>query len=132
MPKNTYIFTTVLLILGIIWIISGPTLGDRGAGGASEASATLNESGEQVVNIFARGGFSPKSVSATQGVATILNVETKGTYDCSSVLSIPKLDYYQNLKPTGIETIAIPAEKATGTIDVLCGMGMYRSEIIFK
>ncbi len=90
------------------------------------------ENGIQIIDMTAKGGFSPSSITAKAGVPTELRVATNGTYDCSSTLVIPSLSYQKTLKPTGTETITISSEKATGTLNGTCGMGMYKFQIAFK
>jgi len=61
-----------------------------------------------------------------------LKISTNGTYDCSSSLVIPSLNYRKFLQPTGVEEITIPKDKAIGKLRGLCGMGMYSFEIRFQ
>lgn len=93
--------------------------------------ATVEE-GRQFIDISARGGYFPRVVVAKAGVPTTLRVTTKGTFDCSSSLVIPKLSYRKFLPASGTEDIEIPAEKAQGTIQGLCSMGMYNFQIRFE
>jgi Cu+-exporting ATPase len=99
--------------------------------GTNAISAKI-ENGIQIVDITARGGYSPRIVKAKAGIETTLRVATKETYDCSVSLVIPKLKYEKFLSSNGVEEIKIPAEKATGTINGLCSMGMYSFKIIFE
>jgi plastocyanin domain-containing protein len=59
-------------------------------------------------------------------------MQTTGTFDCSSTLNIPSLNYQKNLPATGVTEIEIPPQPAGSTIEGLCGMGMYKFEIAFK
>jgi plastocyanin domain-containing protein len=95
-------------------------------------SAVSMQDGVQVIDLTAKGGYTPKFVEAKAGVATELRVATQGTFDCSASLVILELDYDSILEPTGVETIAIAANKAQGTLEGTCGMGMYDFEIAFK
>ena len=99
---------------------------------ASNTSTVQTENGIQVVEVFAKGGYTPSSVQAMAGVPTELRVRTNGTYDCSAALLIPALGYETLLKPTGTEIITIAADQATGTIEGVCAMGMYRFAILFE
>lgn len=90
------------------------------------------EGGKQIVTISAKGGYLPRISEAKADMPTTLQIETNGTFDCSSVLSIPSLDYQKNLPPTGITEVDIPPQPAGSTFEGLCGMGMYRFEIAFK
>lgn len=99
---------------------------------ATEGGAVNIENGTQVIDLAAKGGFTPSFVEATAGVPTELHVTTNGTYDCSSTLIIPSLGYQATLKPTGTETIPLSAAQAKGTLEGTCGMGMYKFSIAFK
>jgi plastocyanin domain-containing protein len=91
-----------------------------------------NENGTQIIELAAKGGFTPSFVEAKAGVPTELRVATNGTYDCSSTLVIPSLGYQATLKPTGTEAIPLTAAQAKGTLEGTCGMGMYKFQIAFK
>jgi Cu+-exporting ATPase len=102
------------------------------SGGQPATLATIDASGRQIIDITARGGYSPRLISAKAGIATTIRVTTKETYDCSASLVIPKLKYEKFLSSSGTEEIVVPAEKATGTLNGLCGMGMYSFKINFE
>jgi len=93
--------------------------------------ATITD-GTQIIDISAKGGYSPRVVIAKAGVPTVLRVATSGTFDCSASLVIPKLSYQKFLKPSGTEDIAISAEQAQGTLQGTCAMGMYSFQIKFE
>ncbi len=100
-------------------------------GSAIVPTATIVD-GKQIIDITAKGGYSPRVVVAKAGVPTVLRVNTNGTFDCSASVVIPKLSYQKFLKPTGTEEIAITAEQAQGTLQGLCAMGMYNFQIKFQ
>jgi len=130
---NTSAFISVavstLLVGGAFWFISvKPDTDETNAG----VPTALIIDGTQVIDISAKGGYSPRKVIARAGVPTILRVSTKGTFDCSASIIIPKLSYQKFLQPSGTEDIVIPAEKAQGTLQGLCSMGMYNFQIIFQ
>ncbi|OGG59004.1 hypothetical protein A3C86_01305 [Candidatus Kaiserbacteria bacterium RIFCSPHIGHO2_02_FULL_49_16] len=116
---------SALLIFGAFWFAGKPANVD-----SSSAVSTVN--GKQLIDISAKGGYSPRVVLAKAGVPTVLRVSTKGTFDCSSSLVIPKLQYQKYLQPTGTEEISIGASQARGTLHGLCGMGMYNFQIKFQ
>ncbi len=90
------------------------------------------QDGVQVIDLRAKGGYSPNSIEAKAGVPTELHVTTQGTFDCSASLVIPELGYNNILEPTGVAKITIAANKAVGTLEGTCGMGMYDFEIAFR
>lgn len=87
--------------------------------------------GKQIIEIKAKGGFSPVHSIAKAGLPSILRINTNGTFDCSSVVRIPKLEISKNLPLTGITDIDIGTQ-SVGEIYGTCGMGMYPFDIDFK
>ncbi len=88
--------------------------------------------GKQIIEIDAKGGYSPKISLAKAGVPTILKINTRGTFDCSSALTIPSIGYSSNLPPSGTTEIEIPAQEVGSTLQGLCGMGMFNFQIKFN
>ncbi|MEW6617686.1 MAG: cupredoxin domain-containing protein [Patescibacteria group bacterium] len=87
---------------------------------------------KQIIEISVKGGYTPRKTIAKAGVPTILRMKTNGTFDCSSSLMIPQLNYRKILSSSGVEDIEIPALKATGVLRGLCSMGMYNFEVDFQ
>lgn len=86
------------------------------------------ENGKQIVELRAKGGYTPKVSAAKAGIPTILRVDTSGTFDCSSSIRVPSLDISQTLPVTGTTDIPL-GELAVGTFQGSCGMGMYPFQI---
>jgi len=120
------ICVTTLLIFGAFWFTSNPGSGD----GSTSAVSVVD--GKQIIDITAKGGYSPRVVTAKAGMPTVLRMSTRGTFDCSASLVIPKLSYQKFLQSTGTEEIPISPEQAQGTMQGLCGMGMYNFQIKFQ
>ncbi|MFA5830925.1 MAG: cupredoxin domain-containing protein [Candidatus Paceibacterota bacterium] len=89
------------------------------------------QAGKQIVEINAKGGFEPKTSNAKAGIPTTLQITTNGTFDCSSVISIPELGVRQNLPATGVTKIDLGTRDA-GVLHGTCGMGMYPFTVEFK
>ena len=124
------------LILGAIVLIVGAVYMTKNNDDV-QSSSNVGEnvsivSGQQVIALTAKGGFSPEMSTAEAGVASILRVSTNGTFDCSSAISIPSLSYRGNLPPSGTTDIEIPAQPAGTTLNGTCSMGMYRFAIAFN
>lgn len=100
--------------------------------GQPTTKTAAQENGKQVIRVLARGGYNPKVIEAEAGKPSTLEIETKGTYDCSSALVIPSLQYQTQLPANGLTTIEIPPQKPGNTIKGLCAMGMYSFMIRFK
>ncbi len=90
------------------------------------------ESGKQIIDLTAKGGYSPRVSVAKAGMETVLRVKTNGTFDCSSTIAIPELDYRSHLTPSGITEITIPAQQPGKNIQGFCAMGMYNFNIQFN
>jgi len=88
--------------------------------------------GIQYVKIDAKGGYLPKVSIAQAGIPTKLVLNTKGTYDCSSVLVIKSLDYVKTLPPDGETEVDIGTGKAGDILQGLCGMGMYNFQVKYN
>lgn len=95
------------------------------------ANTAIMTEGKQVIDIRAKGGYSPRTTTATANIPTVINIQTSATFDCSASLTIPAIGYTKHLPPSGITTIEIPAEQATGTVRGVCSMGMYSFSITF-
>ena len=90
------------------------------------------ENGVQIVEISAKGGYSPRKSVAKAGMPTILRINTKGTFDCSASLVIPSINYQENLPMSGITDVKLPLQTAGETIQGFCSMGMYSFEVYFQ
>lgn len=123
------IFATVfslLLILGVFLLSKN--------GSNKNISSRDNVSivdGVQIVEISAKGGYSPRKSVAKAGIPTVLRVDTNGTFDCSAIVRVPSMDISKNLPQSG--TTDIPLGTSTpGVLNGSCGMGMYPFEINFQ
>lgn len=125
----TSIIIVVVLIGGAVMI------GNKGQK-SEQVEPAIVEGGmsvdSQVVEISAKGGYSPRVVSARAGIPTIIKVTTKGTFDCSSALTIPSIGYRTNLPPSGVTDIEIPPQVAGTSLQGICQMGMYSFAINFN
>ncbi|KND50527.1 MAG: hypothetical protein AB202_02655 [Parcubacteria bacterium C7867-007] len=89
------------------------------------------EGEKQIIEIDAKGGYSPKLTTAKAGVPTILRLKTNGTYDCSSAVSVPALGFQKTLEATGVTDIEVSSQLAQGTLEGVCAMGMYNFSVKF-
>jgi plastocyanin domain-containing protein len=130
MKTSTIIGATVVALA----LIGGAILLSKNPGNGNTASVQNNvfvSQGKQIVEINARGGYSPKNNTATAGMPTLLRLKTNGTFDCSSAVRIPNLGISQNLPSTGTTDIDLGIPKK-GKLLGSCIMGMYRFEINFN
>ena len=121
---------TVLALGGIVALSRSG--GPNSVPSAEEASNVYMEDGKQVINITAKGGYSPRNVMAKANVPTVIRMITNGTFDCSSALNVTAVGFRGNLPPSGITPIEVPPQKSGATIDGVCAMGMYSFAVNFN
>ena len=131
MDKSIFVSVAIsgILIGTSFWFVSVSPNTEKV--GETVPTATIID-GKQIIDISAKGGYSPRKVIAKAGIPTILRVSTRGTFDCSASLVIPKLSYQKFLQSSGTEDIVIAPEQARGTLQGLCSMGMYNFQVIFQ
>ena len=123
---------TLSAIVGIV-IIGGSIVfawGNSSKGLPPPIATIIN--GTKVIEIDAKGGYSPRVTLAKANMPTILKVKTQGTFDCSSALRIPKIGYGAVLPASGTTEIEIPPQETGSTIQGLCVMGMYNFQVRFN
>ena len=128
--------TSILLFViaaALVSVAAVVVLARGGAKPGDTATTNVSNVGEsQVIEISAKGGYSPRETTAKAETPTTLKIKTSGTFDCSSALTIPKLGYRANLPPSGETVVEVPPQKAGSTLAGLCLMGMYSFTIRFE
>ena len=135
--KNTIISIIIAaaVIIGALILVGGKGSGNDAKNGGNQVAQGSNVSikdGKQIVDIRAKGGYSPRVTVAKADVPTTLKINTQGTFDCSTALVIPSLSYRKNLPPSGTTEVEISAQPAGTKLKGLCSMGMYSFEISFN
>ncbi len=102
---------------------------DTEAKNTTDKSEAINSS--QIIEITAKGGYTPRKSVAKAGIPTILRINTNGTFDCSSSVRIPSMNIFKSLPPSGITDIDLGTPQK-GALNGSCGMGMYPFEIEFQ
>jgi len=121
-----------LSILVAALVIGGAVVFSQKPSDSGQIVQNVSMEGEkQVIEIDAKGGYSPKLTTAKAGVPTMLRLKTNGTYDCSSAVTIPSIGFRKNLDATGVTEVAISAESAKGAVEGVCAMGMYNFSVKF-
>lgn len=126
--------STVLSIVAAAVLIGGAVVFTQGGAPADPGEPGNNVSivdGKQIVEIRAKGNYSPRKSVAKAGIPTILRFNTEGTFDCTSVMRIPSMNITKNLPPSGSTDIDL-GSPAVATLQGTCGMGMYPFEIEFQ
>jgi hypothetical protein len=90
------------------------------------------EDGRQIIEIMAKGGYTPEFTRAEAGMPTVIRIVTSDTFDCTSYVAIPALDYQGRLPLSGSIDIPLEAQVPGATVTGLCGMAMYRFDIEFE
>ncbi len=128
-----------LLVLGAVlgagligWTLLAPQVASQNNAHTSASNDVRDENGMQVIHIMAQRGYTPRQVTAQAGKPSRLEIETNNTYDCSSAVRIPSLNYSGFLPPTGKTSIDVPPQEKGTTLNGLCSMGMYRFEVTFN
>ncbi|MCX6753970.1 MAG: cupredoxin domain-containing protein [Candidatus Nomurabacteria bacterium] len=135
--KNTIlaiIAAAVLIVLALVLTSSGGSNIKQNTDTPAEVASVNNVSivdGKQIIEIQAKGGYTPRKSIAKAGIPTILRMNTKGTFDCSSSIRIPSMNLFKSLPQSGVTDIDLGTQSA-GTLNGSCGMGMYPFEIDFQ
>ncbi len=130
--------TFIAIFIFVAAIITGTILfsgGEKDSSLNNNGQLTENVSvvgGKQIITINAKGGYTPRVTNAKADMPTVIKVDTRGTFDCSSSLVIPTLDYRKNLPPSGETLVDVPAQKAGTSIRGMCSMGMFSFNINFN
>lgn len=129
--KNTIIAISLALVLIVLAFV----IKDRGNNETQKTKqAPINNvsiiDGIQIIEIQAKGGYTPRKSIAKANIPTILRFNTKGTFDCSSAVRIPSMNISQVLPQSGATDIDLGTQKIS-ILEGSCGMGMYPFEIEF-
>ncbi len=123
--------TTISIIIAGVLIAGAIII----TNGSSDIASTENVSivnGTQIVEITAKGNYSPKLTAAKAGIPTILRMKTMGTYDCTAALKVPSLGYEKMLPPSDSTDITLPSQETGATVRGICAMGMYNFSVNFN
>ena len=122
----------ILSVLVAALVIAGVIVLSQKSDGTEQVVQNVFMEGEkQIIEIDAKGGYSPKLTTAKAGVPTVLRLKTSGTYDCSSAVTIPSVGFRKNLDATGTTEVEVPINVAQGTLEGTCAMGMYGFSVRF-
>jgi plastocyanin domain-containing protein len=129
-PNTTFasVFIVAALIVGAILLSKG------GAKSSQDIPTKENVSivdSTQVVSLTAKGGYAPIATIAKAGMPTVLRFNTNGTFDCSSFVRIPSMGITKVLPNSGATDIDLGSPHV-GTLQGICGMGMYRFSVEFQ
>jgi len=127
---------TFFLVVGVVVVVSLfvflITKTGSGTTVLANGESVIMENGNQVLIMKAQTGYSPNSFDVKANTESVLRIQTKNTYDCSTSVVIPALNVSKVLPPTGSTDIALGSQKEGTVINGSCGMGMYRFKIKFS
>ncbi len=89
------------------------------------------ENGKQIIEITAKGKYTPSRTSAKAGLPSVIRMKTNGTFDCSMALKIPSVNYQSFLPNSGTTDVEIPVHAKGSSLQGICAMGMYSFEVVF-
>lgn len=125
------IFVAAVIISGAFLIVGSGRTPQTGNIPAEPAQNVTVANNVQIIEIRAKGAYTPRVSVAKAGIPTVLRVTTNGTYDCSAAIRVPSLGISKMLPPNGSTDLALGTPEA-GTLRGTCGMGMYNFEIRFQ
>lgn len=126
--------TTIISIIAVVALIGAAFLLTKNNNNVEQVANVNNVTivgGTQIIELTAKGGYQPLKSIAKAGIPTILRFDTQGTFDCSSSVRIPSMDISKILPNSGATDIDLGSPKV-GTLQGLCGMGMYDFSIDFQ
>lgn len=126
--RITLVVVAVLLFVGLGFVVSS---GPKNPASNETVQNVEVKDGVQYVTINAKGGYIPRVSNAKAGIPTKLIMNTTGTFDCSSALTIPELGLRKMLPQNGKTEIDLGVREV-GKLQGLCSMGMYNFEINFN
>jgi len=93
---------------------------------------SANTQGQQVIEVTASGGYSPRKIEAKAGVPTILIMKSEGAYGCERAFNIPDLNISEILPENGKTQFDLGTQTAGTELVGVCSMGMYYFKIFFN
>ena len=128
--KTTIAIVTVGVIIGAILLLANKSSSSKSTNPTEKIQNVSVIEGKQIIEISAKGGYSPKKSVAKAHIPTILRFNTKGTFDCSSSVRIASMDISRSLPNSGSLDIEL-GNPQTGKLQGTCSMGMYAFEVDF-
>ena len=93
------------------------------------ASASLDQSGTQQIEIAVAGGYSPALVRVKAGRPVRLVFDRRETNPCSEELVIPDFGIRRFLPPNQKTAVEFTPQ-SPGSHEFTCGMGMLRGKVV--
>jgi plastocyanin domain-containing protein len=130
--KKSVANNIVIAIVVLVLIAGGFFLFSNKPNETANQNVVSTSGDKQIIDLTAKGGYSPSVITAEANKETILRVSTNNTFDCSSAFTIPKLGINKMLPASGKTEFPIAAQAPGTEIDGTCSMGMYSFKIKFS
>jgi hypothetical protein len=95
-------------------------------------SQAVNQTNQQVIEVIASGGYSPRKIEAKAGVPTVLIMKSEGAYGCERAFNIPELKISEILPENGQTQFDLGTHAKGTKLLGVCSMGMYSFQIFFN
>jgi hypothetical protein len=95
-------------------------------------SQAVNQANQQVIEVIASGGYSPRKIEAKAGVPTVLIMKSEGAYGCERAFNIPELKISEILPENGQTQFDLGTHAKGTKLLGVCSMGMYSFQIFFN
>ncbi len=134
-PNKALSIIVAIVLVAIIGFVMSQSSGGTSSTPATSGGTSSNievRDGVQYITIDVKGGYKPRTNLAKGGIPTKLIMRTSNTYDCSSSVIIPSINYRSMLPQTGDTVIDLGTPKSGDRIPGTCGMGMYNFSVQFN
>ncbi|KKR09433.1 MAG: hypothetical protein UT43_C0009G0013 [Parcubacteria group bacterium GW2011_GWC1_39_29] len=121
----------VVVVFGGFMAISLLNSGSKNITSGNGVDSVSIVDGKQIIKIRAKGGYQPRGSLAKAGLPTIIEFDSRGTFDCSSFIRIPSMNISRSLSSSEITYVDLGTPSVV-KLQGSCGMGMYPFEINFE
>ena len=111
---------------------SAATSGSETASPSETTAQPVDPAAQQIIEVVASGGYSPKKIDAKADVPTILIMKSEGAYGCERAFNIPDLGISEILPENGQTQFDLGTHAKGTKLLGVCGMGMYYFQIFFN
>jgi plastocyanin domain-containing protein len=131
---------SILTIFGCLFYLSFRVISGVSAQNTSQKNiiysnftqnTVIDNNNQQIIQLTAKNGFSPKITRAKANIFTTLKVSTDNTFDCSSVINISELSISKTLPSSGITELDLPPQNPGKTITGFCSSSLNTFLITF-
>jgi hypothetical protein len=102
------------------------------AGTTETTTQAANTENQQIIEVTASGGYSPRKIDAKADVPTILIMKSEGAYGCERAFNIPALKISEILPENGQTQFDLGIQAKGTKLLGVCSMGMYSFQIFFN